>query len=317
MRDYRRDAQFIADSFGLRKDAAESLFTEAQLKEIDTRLFETKFPEIRFRDFLPIKAINTGAQVYAYKMYTMYGIAKWIANYAEDLPRVNVKAVEYFRQIKSFGTSYGWSFQEMRAAAFAKEPLEDTEARAARRATEEFFDTVARNGDTGFGLLGLLNQTNTTAYTVPNGVSGSAEFKDKTPDEVVADLNGIASNIVRTTKDIEKPDTLILPIEQYTDIASRRMGDGSDVKILQFFLEANPYIKNVASWHHLAGAGDGGTDRMVCYRRDPMNIEMVIGQEFETFPPQVKNLDVVIACHARTGGVVVRFPLGMSYGDGI
>jgi hypothetical protein len=301
----------------LNMDASESIFTETQLKELDTRLFETKFPDIRFRDFLPIKNVASHKQTYSYKMYTMYGLAKWIANYADDLPRVGVKAVEYFRKIRGFGTSYGWSFQEMRAAAAENEPLEDTEARAARRATEEFFDSVAREGDSSLDLLGLLNQTNTTSYTVPNGVSGSAEWEDKTPDEIVADMHGIANNIVRSTKEVEKPDTLLLPTEQFTLISSKRMGDGDSTTILEHFLKSNPYIKNVASWHHLAGAGAGDTDRMVCYKRDPMNIEFVIGQEFETFPPQQKNLGILVNCHARTGGVVVRYPLSMSYGDGI
>lgn len=301
----------------LNLDASESIFTETQLKEIDTRIFAHKFPDVRFRDFLPIKYIAGHKQVYSYKMYTMYAVAKWLANYADDLPRAGVKAVEFFRKVRGFATSYGFSLLELRAAAAEKEDLEDIEAMAARRATEEFFDAVARAGDSSLDLLGLLNQTNTTSYTVPNGVSGETEWINKTPEEILADLNGIVNNIVTTTKEVEKPDTLILPTEQYTLIASRRLGDGSDITILEHFLKVNPYIKNVASWHHLAGAGAGGTDRMVCYKRDPMNIEMVIGQEFETLPPQQKNLAILIPCHARTGGVVVRYPLGMSYGDGI
>lgn len=301
----------------LRFDAAESIFVENQLKEIDTRIFETKFPEIRFRDFLPIKNISNAMQTYSYKMYTMYGLAKWISDYASDLPRAGVKAQEYFRQIKGFGIAFGWSMQEMRAAAATNTPLEDMEAQAARRACEEFFDAVARTGDSGLGLLGLLNQTNTTLYTVPNGISGSAEFKDKTPDEVVADLNGIVNNIVTSTKEVEKPDTLLLPTEQFTDISSRRMGDGDSTTILNHFKQSNPYIKNVGSWYQLTGAGTGGSDRMIAYRRDPMNLEMVIAQEAETFPPQMKNLALEIAMHARTAGVVVRYPLSISYGDGI
>lgn len=301
----------------LNLDASESIFTENQLKEMDRTLYETKFPEIRFRDFLPTRQINPGAMVYSYKMYTKYGVAKWISDYSSNLPRAGVKAVEFFRNIKGFGIAFGWSVQEIRSAMMANEPLEDMEAMAARRGAEEFFDTVARNGDSELGLLGLLNQTNTTSYTVPNGVSGSAEFRHKTPDEVVADLHGIANNIVSTTRDVEKPDTLILPTEQFTDISSRRMGDGDSTTILKHFLASSPYIKNVASWHHLASAGAGGTDRMVCYRRDRANLEMIIGQEFETFPPQTKNLAIEVPCHARTGGVVVRYPLSISYGDGI
>ncbi len=314
MRNHRLDS-IIRNQLQL--DASESIFTENQLKELDTRLFERKFPEIRFRDFLPIKHVANHVAKYTYKMYTMYGVAKWISDYANDMPRVGVKAEEFDRNIKGFGDSFGWSMQEMRAAAATKEPLDEMEAMAARRAVEEFFDSVSRTGDSSLGLLGLLNQTNTTAYVVPNGVSGSALWKNKTPDEVVADLHGIVNNIVKSTKEIEKPDTLLLPTEQYTDIATRKMSIYDATPILDHFLKSSPYIKNVASWHHLAGAGSGNTDRMVVYKRDPMNLEMIIGQEFETLPPQLKGMGILINCHARTGGVIVRYPLGVSYGDGI
>lgn len=317
MRNYREDAAVIIRNVSERRDASESIFTENQLKEIDTTLFSTKFPDILFRNFIPVKHINNGKSVYSYKMYTHYGVAKWISDYASDLPRAGVKAEEFFRKMASFAIAYGWSFQEMRAAAASKEPLEDEEARAARRAVEEFFEAVALSGDSNLGILGILNQVNTTLYTVPNGVSGSSKFKDKNPDEVLADLNGIANNIVASTSDVEKPDTLLLPTTQYTDIASRRIGDGSSGTILKQFLETNQYIKQVSSWWRLAGAGQGGSDRMIAYKRDPANIQMIIGQEFETFAAQIKNLTVVVPCHARTGGVVVRFPLSMSYGDGI
>jgi hypothetical protein len=56
---------------------------------------------------------------------------------------------------------------------------------------------------------------------------------------------------------------------------------------------------------------------MVCYRKDPNVLELIVPQEFEQFPPQERNLEVVINCHMRCGGVVCYYPLAISFGDGI
>jgi hypothetical protein len=299
-------------------DAAESVMLNRSLEDIAAQTYDVKYPELEARNHLPVNnRVSPAAQFYVYRQYDRVGMAKIIANYASDLPRADVVRKEFYVPIKSIGDAYGYNIQELRGAAKEGIPLDMKKGEAAFRAVEERFDKIARTGDTEHGLTGFLNLANATSYTVANGAAGSAKFEDKTPDEILRDLNGIVNNIVTTTKNVERPDTLLLPLKQYTLIASKRLGDGSDETILSHFLKTNPYIKTVAPWYELAAAGAGGTDRMVCYKKDPKNIELIIPQEFEQFPPQMKNLEVVIPCHARCGGVVAYYPLSVSYGDGI
>lgn len=311
---YRIDA--IAQAWNL--DASESAFLSRSLEQMRAQTYDIKLLQLKAREFLPTdNSINPGAEVIRYAQYSSVGVAKIIANYADDVPRADVQAAEFTSKIRGLASSYGFSIQEVRAAQYAGTPLEQRKANAARRSIEEKIDAIAQTGDSKHNLLGMLNQTNTTTYTVPNGASGAATFASKTPDEVVADLHGIANGIVSSTKGSEQPDTLILPIAQYTAIATRRMGDGSDTTILKFFLAASPFVKNVEHWHALTAAGANGTDRMVCYRKDPDAIQLVMPQEFEQFPPQLDGFETVTNCHARTGGVIMYYPLSMSYGDGI
>lgn len=311
---YRIDA--ITQAWNL--DASESAFLSRSLEQIRAQTYDMKLLSLRAREFLPTdNSISPGAEVIRYAQYNSVGVAKIIANYADDLPRADVLALEFTSKIRGIGSSYGFSLQEVRAAQFAGVPLEQRKANAARRSIEERVDAIAQTGDSKHGLLGMLNQSNTTSFSVPNGGNGTATFATKTPDEVVKDLHGIANGIVASTKGAEVPDTLLLPIAQYTDIATRRMGDGSDTTILEFFLKSSPFIKTVDHWHALAGAGSGPTDRMVCYRKDPDAIQLIMPQEFEQLPPQLKGMESVTPCHARTGGVIMYYPLSMSYGDGI
>lgn len=299
-------------------DASESAFVSRQLEQIRARTYDIKHKSLLAREFIPVdNSISPGAEVVTYRQWDMVGMAKIIANYADDLPRADVLVREFTGKIRGIGSSYGYSVQEARAAMFAGVPLEQRKANAARRSVEEKIDSIAQVGDSLHGLVGFLNQSNTTSFTVSTGAAGSQAFANKTPDEVVADLNLFVNNIVTSTHGSEIPDTILFPLAQWGDISTRRMGDGSDTTILKFFLANNPYIKMAAPWHALAGAGSGATDRMVCYRRDPDALQLIIPQEFEQFPPQTKGLEVVTPCHARCGGVVVYYPLSMSYGDGI
>jgi hypothetical protein len=302
----------------LRLDAGESAFFSRQLEHIQAQTYDIKFASLDARKFIPVNnSVHNGAVEYTYRQYTMYGMAKIISNYADDLPRADVKGEEFTSKIRSLGDSYGYSVQDMRSAMMAQVNLDGKKAEAARRAMEEKLDSIARDGDSSHGLTGFLGLSNTTSYTIPNGASGAATWTSKTPDEIVDDLHGIANNIVSTTKGVERPDTILLPLAQYTLIASKRMGDGDSTTILKHFLSTSPFIKRVEPWHVLSAAGSGSTARMVCYRKDPNVLELIVPQEFEQFPPQERNLEVVINCHMRCGGVVCYYPLAISFGDGI
>ena len=132
-------------------------------------------------------------------------------------------------------------------------------------------------------------------------------------------MSAVPNNIVTTTKEVEQPDTMLLPLAQYGLIATTPMSptNASNVTILEFFLRTNPYIKMVEPWYALTGAGAGGFDRMVVYRRDPDALMLVIPQEFEQFPPQQRGLEFLVPCHARCGGVQTPYPLSICYADHI
>lgn len=301
-----------------RMDANETAFLARQLEEIRAKSYDIKYAPLDAVSFLPVDtSIDPGVEAVTYRQYEMFGMAKIVADYANDFPTANVVAREFTSKVKSLGASYQYSIQEMRAASFSGVPLEQRKANAARRAIDQLHNTLARVGSSGDGLLGFLNQSNTTSFTVPNGAAGTATWSTKTPDEIVADMHDIANGIVTSTKGVEVPDTILLPLAQHQLIASRRMGDGSDTTILAFFLATSPWIKQVLPWHELDGAGALGVDRMVCYRKDPDALQYIAPVVFEQFAPQEEGMVLKTHCHARSGGVVVYYPLSISYGDGI
>lgn len=299
-------------------DADESIFFLKELEAVKSKAYDVLYPEYKCRRLIPVSfEAGPGAETIKYEQYDSVGVAKIINSYADDLPRADVKGKEFRSPVKSLGASYGYSVQEIRSARMAKKPLEQRKANAAKKAIQIKENKIAFFGDSASGLQGLINHPNIQEYTVPADGTGSSKlWSTKTAAQILRDMVGMVTQVVSVTKGVETPDTLLLTIDHYNVVANTQMPN-LNMTILKFFLENNPYIKNVEWLLELKAAGAGATDRMMTYRRDPEKLTLEIPQDFEQFPPQEKGLEFVVACHERIGGIIFPYPLSACFGDGI
>ncbi len=307
-------------------DAAESAFFSRELEHIRARALETQFAELDAKSFVPPigESIHPGARVYTYRQFTSVGYAAWAADYSKG-PRVDLFGEEASSYIRGMKVAYGYNVDEMRAAQMQGLGLDQRKANSARRAIAQLQDQAIWTGD-GPSLLGLLNQSNTTSFTVPAGVSTSKAWTAKTPQEILDDMFGIEAAIIDGSSNIEKPDTLLLPLSRYNLIARTRLGDGSDMTVLKFFLEHSVSVKSVLRTHRLesedAAYGKNVSSkftgkRMVCYKRDPEKLGYIESLPFTQLAPQYDGYEVITHCEAKSGGVVSFFPKSIAYGDEI
>lgn len=301
-----------------RIDAAESVFLERELESVRSQAYEVEYPELKWRMFVPVNSDPSPADnVYKYDVYDKVGQADVISNYADDLKRVDLTGSEVFQRMVSLGDAYGWNVQELRGAAKEGKNLPARKAAAARYFIENLLDEIMLEGRATEGLNGLFNLSGTETYTTPNGAGGDTEWDTKTPDEILADMHGISNRIHEQSNEVERPDTLILPTSRYGLVSTTKMGDGENISILQAFLARDEHVRSVMKSYRLETAGSGSSKRMVCYTRREDKVSGLMGQEFEQFPPQLRNLEVITNCHARTGGVIAPFPKSIAYGDNI
>ena len=298
----------------IRLDAGETAALARQLEYIYAKTYDVKYAELKARRFIPVDtSVDAGAEFFTYRQWDMFGMAKIIANYADDLPRVDVLAKEYPAAIKSLGASYGYSIQDLRRSAMSGSQLDSRRATATRRANEQAVDEIAAFGNAAAGLGGFTNNAN-----VPLVAADNNPWDTATPLEVIADANKLVNSIILATLETFEPDTLLLDTHSFEVMNTTPMsttGD-ADKTILRFFLDNNPYIRNVDQWVKLTDAGAAGVTRIIAYKRDAEVLGLVIPQEFEQFPPQARNLEFVIPTHSRIGGVSVQYPLAMAYMDG-
>ncbi len=301
---------------GLRHDAGETAAFARQLEFIKTTTYDVKYANLKARKFIPVdSSVPSGAESFTWRAWDWAGMAKILANFADDLPKVDVISAEVTQGIKSIGDSYAYTIQDLRASQMAGTQLDTKRATAARRAVENKIDALASFGDTAANLPGFLNNSSVPLLTAPSDITGDW-LNTATPPQILADLNKIGNSVTITTKEAFSADTLLLPIEHYAYISTTPMSVTDSRSILDVFLMNSPYIKNVDQWAPLSTADAAGTGpRAVAYLRSSEVVELVIPQEFEQFPPQAKNLAFNVPCHARVGGVSWHYPLGAVYAD--
>jgi len=313
----------LLESLGLRLDAKYTATLEQALEHVRAQTYDIKYPELRARRFIPVDmSVDPGAETVAYQQWDEIGMASIIANYAEDLPMVTALAEKFANPVVGLGQAYDYSIQDLRRAAMSGNDLNARKARIARKGIERRIDEIASVGDAKSKLKGMLNHPNVTILAATSdGTSArwvGGRSPAKAPVDIKQDMFAAISSVWVNTKQSFSPDTILLPTTEYGHVSQTSVGTENQETILSSFLKNNPYVSNVDFWHKLDTADAAGTGpRMVTYQRDPEVLELVIPQDFEQLPPQTKSLSFVVPCHARVGGVVVRYPLAIVYTDGI
>ena len=301
-------------------DSAQTIFFARELESRKAQTYDVIKAPLKAFELIPVSTeAGPGAESIVYEQYDSTGIAKLIANYADDLPRADVKGKEFFAPIKSIGNSYGYSLQEIRAAQMAGKSLEQRKANAAVRAQREKWNRIAFFGDADTGLPGWLSNANVPNAPVDDGAGSGdpTEWADKTPAEILKDMNDAVNGIVDLTNGAESPNTIVMPIAQYTLIATTNAGTGTDTTILEYFLRNSPFIDSVEWANELKGAFTGDADGFIVYDRSPDKMTFEMPQDFEQLPVQERGLEFVIPCHSRVGGTIIYYPLSQRFAYGI
>ena len=299
-------------------DAAEQVFFDNQLALIKSRTYDAQYKALKALTLLPVSTEqDPGAEHIVWRSFDKVGVAKLVADYANDYPRVDIGGEEHISPIKEIGACYGYSIKEIRRAQKAGVSLDAKKAEACRRAIDEKQDSIAWKGDVKGKLPGFFNHPGITEYVAANGAGGSKTWASKTADEIVADFAGIITAAPESTNGIEQPDTVILPLSLYNKLQNTPYGSNRDKTIMSFIRESYPQITRIDWVQDLVGAGAGGTSRVMAYARDPLKVEVQIPQRFEQMPPQLTGKVYDIICSQITGGTLVYYPMSVVFCDGL
>lgn len=302
----------------MRLDDKESAFFDRELVSIKSKTYDAKLAELKGLSLIPISTdAGSGANEIVYRRYRGVGFAKIIADYAKDFPRVDVFGEEASVKVKGIGDSYGYSIPEIRASQRAGKNLDTRRATTARRAHNEMMNKMALKSDPVNGTNGLIDYAGISEVTLQaDGTGSSKTWASKDVDKILRDINAMVDAVMVPTSGREIPDTLLLPLSQYNDLANRRLPN-TDKTLIRYILDNNPHIKRIEWLTELKGAGASGTDRAMVGKFDEDHITLEIPQPFEQFDAQQEGMEFTIPCHSECAGTIIYYPLAFAFADGI
>lgn len=302
-------------------DASEGAFLARQLEHIRAGLYQVQYTDLVYDRLMPInRSVPAGKREYTIRIMDKVGEAEIISENTDNIPNVETDVSEKSMKFFTIGLGYRYTLSEARAAMEAGMPLLATKAMVTKQQVERKVNDIALVGNTFAGATGLLTATDTgvlTASSTTGAGSGDTEFEGKSADEVLFDLHALTSKPWTDSKGVFSVNTLLLPLTTRTSLASRRVGDGTNGSILNYFLGADQFVKSedavIGLWQlesaTTAGAAGAWTGkRAMAYRRDPGALELMISQAFEQLPPQAVNFYVKTLCHMKMGGLAIYQP---------
>lgn len=303
-----------------RLDANSTVFLERELTSVDPRRYMELFGGLKAMDFVPpIQNIGPYTRTYEYSMWSITGYAATYGDNAKDLPRVGVKRTPHTRRITPIGAEYGWTVDDIRAAAQANVPLDDVTIIAAMSVINRKLDSRIALGDSDLGYTGLLNDADILAdnSVTPVGTFTTAANKLDSLNKLVATTR------LRLKQATDSPDgkgipafdkfQILLPTEDYAAILQTPASANYPNSIYDVFMATNrEWVSGISEWHYLDGI-DGGEGRAVAYPLNPAALGHATARYYTEEPPQANGLNIDIPCHAASGGTVIRFGVAFSY----
>lgn len=298
---------------GSRYDANETATFARELEEIDAKLHEKKFPELKGLSLVPVRNVNPGVEIFTTQTITQFGFAEHLTDYSKDPPMAEVQGTEESTKLFSFVSGFQVTVQDVRRSKFMGIPLETKRSEAAKRVLDTKLNSIVFSGLTDKGVTGLANNANVSLVT--SGINGS--WSSASGADIAEDVRTLEMAVFEGSNSVEAPDTLVLPVSLYKRL--NKPIDGSNItrSVLKFLMEPGNlmFIKNIEYCVELETAGAGSTPRAVVYKRDPDVLEQLVAIEFMTHPVMQRNLAWVTPCEMRCGGVVVNRPGAMRYCD--
>ena len=292
-------------------------FLQSQLTHLTARVFEKKFAAIIYPELMPV---TNEASEFAESITTHFldgfTSGEFVGSGGDDIPFSRVAMDRDIIPVRYGGIGFEYSIDELRVSQALNRDLSILSAERARRGFEEHAQRVAFFGNAAAGLEGLFNHTavatGAASATLPTALGTSG-------DAVAAIFNEAIDDIIETTKEIEIPDTVLLPSASFNLLAANRLDTaGSPVTILQYLRTNNNATARTGQPLTIRPIAHlDAEDKMVVYSSSEEVMAYHIPMELRFLPPQPRNLMIRVPGEYKLAGLELRFPGAVRYRTGV
>lgn len=307
--------------------ANQSLFFNRALEYLTAAAYDVQYEKLPFRSILPVSNEGgPGIKEIVSEVYDQFGKAQVINGASKDIPFVAAGGKEVHYPVVMWGIGAQWNLQELQSFTVAqrnghgRRSPEQLRQAAALRGVEEALNDQALFGSPDLGIGGLINNPLVSNGSVAYNAAGtSTQWEDKTPDEILADINGLADSIWQYSKMVEIPDTLLLPPKKWSLLKNRHL-ENRDITLLKYIVENSQYFKSedsIIPINELTEAGFNATGKMVVYSKREDKLYCAIPQEATALPLQQQLFNYIMVWYAYSAGTIILYPRSVGYAEGI
>ncbi len=261
------------------RDSALAYFVN-QLENLDKRLYEPLVSvswarDIKLRAGITMSNESTSfirsAFAAAGSLQNSQGNMPWISAESTAIPGVSVNGQKIVLPLRLLARELSYTSVELERSQLTAQPIDAQKMDALNILYQMNTDQMVYVGSDDVGATGLVNSADVTATTVANGIGGSPLWSQKTPDEILADVNTLLEGCYQAAAFAVCPGKLLLPPLQFSYLASQKVSSAGNVSILKFLkensisLSINGKELDIQPVKWLTGAGVDDSDRMVAY----------------------------------------------------
>lgn len=304
-------------------------FLEKQLEKCDPKILEPLKATLWPRD-MPVKTgggfLENVSFVDVNYATTGKDEASLIFNEANDIPVMQADFGKNISRVFNWAQYMSISYIDKQKFTNIALNMEETLNKGIHLAFDQFCDQNVYMGFTKVASTGLLNNATVSRYTAaPHTAQGSdTTWAEKDADDILKDFNDALTYVWEANEMAEDalPNHILIPVEQYGQLVTRKVGVTGDKSILTYVEENNLVTKQgkklvISPCKYCKSMGTGETDRMVVYINDVEKIRYHQTATLRRLNTETVNLSFRTPYVAQVSEVEFCYPTTVLYVDGI
>lgn len=260
---------------------------------------------------------------------TTPGGKSWIGKNSNGLTSVALDIGKTASPLTLWGKAIGYTLPELASAMQLGRPIDAQKMEGMQLLWQMDIDAMVYTGDSeiianGATVPGLFNNLSINTANVVNGASASPLWKNKTPQEILADIRSMevaiwtATGFAFAMRELRIPPAQMVALLQPMAIGGTTLA----VSILEYLqnnslcMQENGVPLSIKAVKWLVGAGAGATDRMCGYinEYDKVRFPMV---PLQRTPLEYRGIEQITNYYGRLGVVEIPRLETVAYRDGI
>jgi hypothetical protein len=202
------------------------------------------------------------------------GNMPWLSAETTAIPGVSVNGQKVLTPLRLLARELSYTSVELERSQLTQQPIDVQKLNALNLLYQMNIDQMVYVGSPDVSQTGLINNASVTAGTVATGSGNSTLWSQKTPTEILADINTEVTSVWQASAYAVCPSKVLLPPANFSLLASTLVSSAGSQSVLKFVqdnaisnqINGKPLDIQPVKW--LTGAGAAGANRMVVYTNE-------------------------------------------------